>query len=149
MLTEVKLERFKAAFLPGPITLRPFNVVIGRNGSGESTLVEALQWVDQTIRRDAREACDRYYGSRDIINLRSQASVPYFALTFFWSLQHLPPHRLRNTSESRTGTAPRSSQGEELATVRESGHKRTTYITSSGGVRRVDLPGSGQSILRT
>src|SRR6478609_4960067 len=84
-LSEVKIERFKAAFKPKAIPLRPFNVVIGRNGSGKSTLLEALQWLDTTLRRDAREACDRYYGSRDLINLRSQSEKSYFELALTWS----------------------------------------------------------------
>jgi predicted ATPase len=88
MLSEVVLERFKAAFRPGPIPLRPFNVVVGRNGSGKSTLLEALQWLDTTIRRDAREACDRYYGISDLINLRSQADVPYFKIGLTWESKY-------------------------------------------------------------
>jgi predicted ATPase len=82
LLTEVKLERFKAAFKPGSIPLRPFNVVIGRNGSGKSTLLEALQWLDATLRRDAREASDRYFGIRDLINLRSKEH--YFRVALTW-----------------------------------------------------------------
>lgn len=84
-LSEVRLERFKAAFKPGPITLQPFNLVIGRNGSGKSTLLEALQWIDATLRRDAREASSRYFGSGDLVNLRSRTSTPYFRLTLRWS----------------------------------------------------------------
>jgi energy-coupling factor transporter ATP-binding protein EcfA2 len=85
-LAEVRLERFKAAFLPPPIPLRGFNVVIGRNGSGKSTLLEALQWLDATIRRDAREASDRYFGVGDLVNLRSRVDVPYFAIGLTWAL---------------------------------------------------------------
>lgn len=84
-LTEVKLDRFKAAFRPDSIGMFPFTVVIGRNGSGKSTLLEALQWLDVTIRRDAREACDRYFGMRDLVNLRSHFKVPYFKLHLTWS----------------------------------------------------------------
>lgn len=83
MLTEVRLERFKAAFRPGPVRLGAFNVIIGRNGSGKSTLLEALQWVDTTIRRDAREASDRYFGSGDLINVRG--NKPFFELTLTWA----------------------------------------------------------------
>jgi predicted ATPase len=75
LLAEVTMERFKAAFKPGPIQLQPFNVLIGRNGSGKSTRIEALQWLDTTIRRDAREASDRYFGVRDLVNLRSRAEL--------------------------------------------------------------------------
>lgn len=73
-LQSVKLQRFKAAFDPEPIELRPLSVLIGRNGSGKSTLLEALQWLDTAMRFDARVASDRYFGVRDLINLRGDAS---------------------------------------------------------------------------
>lgn len=94
-LRSINLERFKAAFLPAPVELEGFNVVIGRNGSGKSTLLEALQWLDATIRRDAREACDRYFGVRDLINLRSRSIVPFFELTLTWETSNPLAPRLR------------------------------------------------------
>jgi predicted ATPase len=81
-LRTVTLERFKAAFKPDPIDLRPFNVLIGRNGSGKSTLLEALQWMDTTMRIDARAASDRYFGVRDLINLRSESTMFRIRLGF-------------------------------------------------------------------
>lgn len=83
-LTEVRLERFKAAFKPEPIALSQFNVVIGRNGTGKSTLLEALQWLDGTIREDARAASERYHGVHDLINLRSRTKIPYFCIDLTW-----------------------------------------------------------------
>ena len=80
-LSEVKLERFNAAFKPTPIPQQRFNVLIGRNGSGKSTVLEALRWIDTAIRRDAREACTRYWGIRDLISLRSRTDALYFNLT--------------------------------------------------------------------
>jgi predicted ATPase len=80
----VELHRFKAAFDPPPVQLGPFSLLIGRNGSGKSTVLEALQWIDTTLRRDAREACERYRGMLDLVNLRSQVRVPYFALDLTW-----------------------------------------------------------------
>lgn len=84
LLSEVSLRRFKAAFKPKAVELQPFNVIIGRNGSGKSTLLEALQWIDTTLRRDAREASDRYQGSRDLINLRFPDEGGSFTLTLKW-----------------------------------------------------------------
>lgn len=83
-LGSVRPERFKATFKPQPIPLGAFNVIIGRNGSGKSSLLEALQWLDTAIRRDAREACDRYFGVGDLVNLRSQTEVPYFKIASDW-----------------------------------------------------------------
>lgn len=70
-LYSVQLERFKAAFKPKALYLTNFNILIGRNGSGKSTLLEALQWLDTTMRSDARAASDRYFGVQDLVNLRS------------------------------------------------------------------------------
>lgn len=89
-LKTVKLERFKAAFQPPPIDLRNFTVIIGRNGSGKSTLLEALQWLDTTIRFDARKACDRYYGISDLINLRSAVDPAFFKFRLEWEAPHWP-----------------------------------------------------------
>lgn len=85
LLSEVALHSFKAAYEPRLIPLQRFNVIIGRNGSGKSTLLEALQWIDTTMRRDAREASDRYHGIRDLVNLRSRSAVPSFGITLTWS----------------------------------------------------------------
>lgn len=135
-LSEVRLERFKAAFKPEPIPLRPFNVVIGRNGSGKSTLLEALQWLDTAIRRDAREASDRYFGIRDLINLRS--SNLYFQLTLSWSAvdPDVLPLRYRVRVDEISG-APRVAE-EELVSLRGTRRIETTYLeTNQGGGRTV------------
>src|SRR2546423_440179 len=83
-LARVQLERFKAAFKPAEVQLRPFTVLIGRNGSGKSTLVEALQWIDTAMRRDAREASDRYPKLSDLINYRSHTAPLYFVVRLAW-----------------------------------------------------------------
>lgn len=86
-LHSVELLRFKAVFKSPPVLLRDFNVIIGRNGSGKSTLIESLQWLDVAIRRDAIEACRRYFGIHDLLNLRSQANPPYFELKTNWLIE--------------------------------------------------------------
>jgi predicted ATPase len=143
-LSEVQIQRFKAAFEPPPIMLNPFNVVIGRNGSGKSTLLEALQWIDATIRRDAHEACDRYLGIRDLINLRLQASPSYFELILTWPGQEPaePSVRYRVRVEDDKG-APWIAQ-EELFTV-HGGRTQTKYLeTKSTGERALVTGGAAE-----
>ena len=82
VLLTVTIERFKAAFKPGPVDLQPLNLLIGRNGSGKSTLLEALQWLDRTVRQDARTASDRYFGAKDLTNVRGQKA--WFRLKLVW-----------------------------------------------------------------
>jgi predicted ATPase len=144
-LSEVQIQRFKAAFKPAPIRLNPFNVVIGRNGSGKSTLLEALQWIDATIRRDAREACDRYFGIWDLINLRSQASPSYFELMLTWLGQEpaTSPVRYRVRVEENDG-APVISQ-EELFTMR-SGRALAKYLVTEKSGERLLVQGDSAGI---
>ena len=86
-LVSIALKRFKAVYNTPPIYLKPFNAIIGRNGTGKSTLIEALQWVDATLRRDAVEACGRYFGIHDLLNLRSRAKVGYFEVNTVWKIR--------------------------------------------------------------
>ncbi len=141
-LNEIKLERFKAAFQPEPIGLRKFNVIVGRNGTGKSTLIEALQWLDRTIRRDAREASDRYNGITDVMNLRQQVDVPFFALTLTWASDdsHLLPLRYYVKVEDREGTPVIVS--EQLETTESHWRARHRFLeTPRAGERRIIGPG--------
>jgi predicted ATPase len=140
-LRSVKLERFKAAFKPAPIKLDDFNVVIGRNGSGKSTLLEALQWLDTSIRRDAREACDRYFGVGDLINLRSQSVVPFFELSLAWETGNpfAPELRYRVRVEDSGDNVPVIAE-ESLNVIGHDGHVDELITTIEHGVRSVSGP---------
>jgi len=141
-LSEFKLERFKAAFQPDPIALRKFNVIIGRNGTGKSTLIEALQWLDRTIRRDAREASDRYNGVSDVMNLRQQVEIPFFALTLTWTSDEpaFPPVRYYVKVEDSGGTPV--VQAEQLETTESHWRYRHRFLeTIRPGERQVVGPG--------
>lgn len=83
-LTAVRVERFKAAFKPEPIRFQPFNVIVGRNGSGKSTVIEALQWIDMALRLDVPRACDQYHGVHDLINVRSPKDSRFFRFELAW-----------------------------------------------------------------
>jgi len=107
-LVMIEMERFKAAFKPGGVALMPFTVLVGRNGSGKSTLIEALQWIDSTLRRDAIAACTRYFGVHDLVNLRSRKSPLFFELHLEWgeSDQDRLKYRVR-VEEDQDGLTPR------------------------------------------
>ena len=144
-LVEVRLERFKAAFKPDAIRLTPFNVVIGRNGTGKSTLLEALQWLDGTIRHDARTASERYHGVHDLINLRSRTRIPYFRIGLSWRecVGETEVSYHLKVRESEDGATPAVMN--EWLTVRKDGHDPVHVVRSVNdtGRREVSLDRSG------
>jgi predicted ATPase len=146
LLNEVKLKRFKAAFDPKPVRLGSFNVIIGRNGSGKSTLLEALQWLDVTLRRDAREASDRYFGTADLVNLRTQSTVPSFEVVLKWEAKDdgARTWRYKVQVEDRSGVAQVSR--EQLDRLGSKGRREKTFIATSRGERRVLPDGTPDSV---
>jgi predicted ATPase len=145
LLSEVRLKRFKAAFSPKPIDLGRFNVIIGRNGSGKSTLLEALQWLDVTLRRDAREACDRYFGTGDLVNLRTQAKVPSFEIGLKWLARNEAGKTWRYVLrvDDRDGVPQVSN--EQLDRLSSTGRLEKSFVVTAGGERRVRPDGTGES----
>ncbi len=141
-IIEVRLERFKAAFKPEPVPLRPFNVLIGRNGSGKSTLVEALQWIDTTMRRDAREACGRYWGIHDLINLRGWKPTPFFRLTLTWdaAASNSPGEKNQYSIKVEESDSTPLIATEDLFSMSEKGRTQARYITTSEPGHRIIRP---------
>jgi len=56
VLTQIKISGFKAIKDSGAVRLGPLNLLIGRNGSGKSSLVEALQWLQGAVFQGLRES---------------------------------------------------------------------------------------------
>jgi predicted ATPase len=138
-LTNVKVERFKAAFNPEPVPLRPFNLILGRNGSGKSTLLEALQWIDGTLRQDARTALQRYFGIAPVVNVRSQDTFFQFGLTWKSDDANTLTYRVKVVQGSDGVTPLISKENLELRTPEKK--KRVLLKTSEEANVRSDRPG--------
>lgn len=140
-LTSVKVERFKAAFKPEPVPLRPFNLILGHNGSGKSTLLEALQWVDGTLRQDARTALQRYFGIAPVVNVRSKQH--FFQLALTWKHEDEQEgdltYRVKVVAGS-DGTTPLIAS-ESLDFQPTAGKKRSLIKTSEEANPNKDRPG--------
>jgi len=141
-LKSVHIERFKAAWKPDRIPLQDFNVVIGRNGSGKSTMIDALQWIDTALRRDAREACEKFGSISDLINLRSQSSPNYFKISVEWTLDDVDGRLSTVTyavQVSDSDGLPHITS-ESLTTVDDDGNTSTLIETEAYDRRVVRTP---------
>ena len=72
MLTKVRVQGFKAIFDTKTLELPPLAVFLGRNGSGKSSLLEALQWLQESIWDGIQAATrSRFVSFKDLINRRA------------------------------------------------------------------------------
>ena len=71
-LTRAKLDGFKAVKTSGFVDLKPLTLFIGRNGSGKSSFVEALQWLQDAFFSGLLDATESRF--RSYIHLRNRRS---------------------------------------------------------------------------
>jgi predicted ATPase len=73
-LERLRIQGFKAAKDSGYVELQPLTLFIGRNGSGKSSLVEALQWMQDAYFDDLLRATDsRFRAFSYLLNKRSRS----------------------------------------------------------------------------
>jgi len=136
-LTEVRLERFKAVLkTERPVEFEAFNALIGRNGAGKSTVIEAVQWIDTALRYDIQAACIRYNGVRDLINLRSTARLRNFRIGLTWTCDDEDKSSIEYSLQIGERADGRTAviREEKLWLVR--GPTRLPLITTIGGERQ-------------
>ena len=63
LLRSVAIENFKAVLRSGPVNLTPLTALIGSNGSGKSSLIEALETYRAIVLDDLDAAMDAGGGS--------------------------------------------------------------------------------------
>ena len=85
-LQQVNITNFKAIHLNGLVSLHPFTVIIGRNGAGKSSVLEALQLVATACREDVVRAFDKFQGISEVINKKATPTRQYVGITTKWNV---------------------------------------------------------------
>lgn len=60
MISKIRIKNFKAIKDSGEISLSPFTAIIGRNGSGKSSLIEAIEFLYDFVTKDLEHALNRW-----------------------------------------------------------------------------------------
>jgi predicted ATPase len=94
-LVSVEVERFKSYLKPTKLKLAPLTIILGRNNSGKSTLIQALLLLKQTLVHPRTDVPLRLEGMIDALSLRE--------LTYGWPAEgpHVAGPRIAVTWESR------------------------------------------------
>jgi predicted ATPase len=65
-IKSITVENFKALRTPGPVKLRPLSVIIGNNGSGKSSLLEAVETYRRVVLEGVDAAMEHWQGFEHI-----------------------------------------------------------------------------------
>lgn len=71
MITEVSIHYFKAIEVCEGLPLQPFTAFVGNNGSGKSSVMEALQTLQRCVSWDVETAFKRWGGLEKVRNYRA------------------------------------------------------------------------------
>jgi predicted ATPase len=100
VLTSLGIQGFKALF-DASLSLGPFTLIIGRNGSGKSSAIEAIQWLRDATFLGVGAATSGYVDFVELLNRRSNT----LALDVHFQRD---PHARPIHYTLRVGTPPRS-----------------------------------------
>ncbi len=87
MLKQVRVQNFKVIEDTGLLPIQPLMAIIGRNGSGKSSLVEAIDWLGRTAAEDAETATEPFQRIRDVINGWDEDPGRTFSITLVFDSQ--------------------------------------------------------------
>lgn len=136
-LTTITIERFKSYRERTTLELAPLTVLLGRNNSGKSTLIQALLLLKQTLEHPRSDVPLYLEGPVDALGLRELASGwpkemsfdgPVFELT--WESESDIDSAVRRLATAYVEGARRRSLEIDLPTVPESIRRRTTIQIS-------------------
>lgn len=72
MLTSLRIQGFKAVF-DASLSIGPFTLIIGRNGAGKSSAIEAIQWLRDATFLGVGAATSGYVDFEELLNRRSDS----------------------------------------------------------------------------
>lgn len=126
MLNQVRVRGFKALYDTKFVKLQPLTLLIGRNGAGKSSLLEAIQWLQEAMARGLSWATNERFDSiSELINRRTTTGIE-LDLLFDEGKEEV---RYFLAVKERTGAIPRPIVAEE--TCRENRRRRAVWTIKS------------------
>lgn len=141
MLKQLRLSGFKAVGDSGEVSLDAVNVFIGRNGSGKSSVVEALELLANAIEFDVQTAAAPFRRGRDLIRGWTSAGTAEALICLTFDPGDVSAG---DSVHYEFGVAaPGDGETLEISTERlwvESGETRTDLIRTDDGARFYRVP---------
>lgn len=142
-IKSVAIENFKALRHSGSVKLKPLTVLIGNNGSGKSSLVEAIETYRRIVMEGADAAMEHWQGMEHI---RHKAAVPRLTTT-----ARVEPGRQQNAMEFtlKLATAEGAAELNLELNTRENGNllyiQHEQFLLGKEGVQRNALGVRGRN----
>src|SRR5437762_2210574 len=134
-LKEIRIKNFKIVQDSSQLPLQPLTLLIGRNGSGKSSVIEALDWLSHAVYSGAQSATEPFQRIRDIVKNWEPDTLPNFHVELVFDTEDFSEgnvfYKLSVGANDTVGEIPQINY-EELYT--DSGN--ATFIQTDEGNRR-------------
>lgn len=142
MLKQVRVQNFKVIEDTDLLPIQPLMAIIGRNGSGKSSLVEALDWLGRALSEGVEAATEPFHRIRDVINGWDEDQTRVFTITLVFDPQDASigtdvTYRVEIGTDEQ-GETPRVVTEELTARVRSP--RDEFFIQTADGNRQVRVP---------
>lgn len=146
-LQQIRIQNFKAIQDSGPLRLTPLTVLVGNNGSGKSSLIEALEMLQSIVEDGLDQALRRWRDFEHIWNKGRPHDLKYPRLSRKRS-ERLRPYQTNGMAFSLKGRRDGASWTAEVEVNQEpAGNEiyiRREYLNWRGRLR-VDRDASGRA----
>jgi len=142
VLKQIRVQNFKVIEDTGLLPVQPLLAIIGRNGSGKSSLVEALDWLGRAMSEGIEAAGEPFHRIRDVIHGWSEDPNQTFKITLVFDPQDTSigtdvTYRIEIGTDEK-GESSRIVLEELTARVRDP--RDVFFIQTSDGNRQVRVP---------
>jgi predicted ATPase len=146
MLKEIRIRNFKVIQDSSKLHLRPLTVLIGRNGSGKSSIIESLNWLSHAVYSGAESATEPFQRIKDIIRNWKPSTLPNLGIELMFDTEDISvgnvSYKLEVGASDNTGETPKLNY-EELYTESEEGK----FIQTDQGIRKKRINGAQEVLI--
>ncbi len=143
MLTRVKIQNFKSIGEPGvDLELKPLTILVGPNGGGKSSILEAIALISQSVGGELRHAGElvKFSSLQDFAHKGDMSRVFAFETAIGSDYTYSVALQLDSGETAQTIAEDEDNDEDKFVALHLTGDRRTGFSLIAEGTRQLSLP---------